>query len=51
MQIQLADLQQKLTGEEEEKSGLAIVNEELKKTSEDMTKVKSFHNSIFFDWA
>merc|ERR1712123_444659 len=38
MQVQLADLQQKLTGEEEEKSGLAIVNEELKKTSEDMTK-------------
>ena len=40
MQVQLADLQHKLAGEEEEKSGLAKVNQELNKTSEDMSKVE-----------
>jgi len=38
MQVQLADLQQKLSGEEEEKSGLAKINQELKQSSEVMSK-------------
>jgi ribosome-binding protein 1 len=38
MQVQLADLQQKLSGEEEEKSGLAKINQDLKQSSEVMSK-------------
>jgi len=38
MQVQLADLQQKLSGEEEEKSDLAKINQELKQSSEMMSK-------------
>jgi len=38
MQVQLADLQQKLSGEEEEKADLAKANHEMKKTSDEMSK-------------
>jgi len=38
MQVQLAELQQKLAGEEGEKGELAKANEDLKKTSDDLSK-------------
>merc|ERR1719513_215618 len=38
MQVQLSDLQQKLSGEEEEKADLAKANHEMKKTSDEMSK-------------
>ena len=41
MQVQLADLQQKLSGEEEEKADLAKANHEMKKTSDEMSKVNN----------